>query len=158
MQRIAHDHLGAPHPRQPRTTAGTIGSSRQQASSPETQLTTPTGQPAPPGLSVVSPHPTPGLGRRQTSSSSPLSNRFQLCTAYSHARQHADQHAIDNAFRKLEKAAGGAQNVSAYCAPVLAPSTANSAATPNPEPHDPTHPEHPPVTTVPPDQQGQQTG
>jgi hypothetical protein len=156
MQRIAHDHLGAPHARQPRTTAGTTGSSQQQASSPETRLTTPTGQPAPPGLSVVSPRPTPpGIARRQTSSSSPsqLGNRYQLCTAYSRARQHADQHAIDNALRKLENAAGGAQNVTAYCAPVLASST----ATPNPEPHDPTHPDHPPVTTAP-EQQGQQTG
>jgi hypothetical protein len=159
IQRIAHDHLGAPHPRQPRTTVVTAGSSRQHPSAPPAWATTPTGHPAPPGLSVGTPRPTPsGPGRQSTTTSpSALGSREQLCTAYSRAREHADQHAIDNALYKLEKAAGGSQYVSAYCASVWATDTPTPS--PNPEPHDSGHPDqHPPLTTVPPSPgEGQQT-
>jgi hypothetical protein len=149
IQRIAHDHLGAPHPRQPSTTALTAGSSRQQSSAPPTQATTPTGHPAPPGLSVVTSRPTPsGPGRQSTTTlPSAVGSRELLCTAYSRAREHADPRAIDNALRKLEKAAAP-QSVSAYCAPVWA--TGTPTPSPNPEPRDSGHPsQHPPLTTVP---------
>jgi hypothetical protein len=157
MQRLAHDHLGAPHPRQHGTTAVTAGSGRR-GSPPTARLTTPTGHPAPPGLSAVSSRPTPSGpagGRSTTTSPSALSNRYQLCTAYSHARAQPDEHAAKNALRELEKAAGGPQNVSAYCAPVWGSGT----ATPNPEPHDSTHPDqHPPLTTVPASPDGRPPG
>lgn len=160
IQRLAHDHLGAPHARQPGTTAVTAASGGRGATSPGTQPTTPTGQAAPPGLSAVTGPPTPtssAHGRQSTSTSpSSLSDRYGLCTAYTRARAHADQHAIDNAMVKLAKAAGGPQNVSAYCAPVWG----TGAPTPNPEPHDSGHPsgQHAPVTTAPPGPEGQQSG
>jgi len=147
IQRIAHDHLGAPHPRHPKTTA-LAGSSPAQSSSLAARSTTPTGHPAPPGLSALTPHPTPSGPKRQTTPAAPsaLGDRDQLCTAYSRARAQSDGHAVDNAWRKLEKAAGGPQNVSAFCAPVWATGT----ATPNPEPHDSPYPDqHPPLTSVP---------
>jgi hypothetical protein len=158
IQRLAHDHLGAPHPRSPGVTALTSRSDRAHSSSLPARSDTPSDHPAPPGLSVVTPHPTSSVAGGQsasTTSPSQAGDRDQLCTAYAHARAHADAHAADNAFRKLEKAAGGAQNVSAYCAPVWRGNTPS----PNPEPHDSTHPDqHPPLTTVPGNPEGQQFG
>jgi hypothetical protein len=160
IQRLAHDHLGAPHPRQPRTAAGTDASSQQRGSSPTGPFTTPTGHPAPPGLSVVTSHPTAsGRGRPTTTtptSLSPLAERYGLCTAYSHARAQADEQAADNALRRLEKAAGRPDHVSAYCAPVWHTSTPS----PNPEPHDSANPttQHPPLTAVPPVPDGRPPG
>jgi hypothetical protein len=155
MQRLAHDHLGAPHPKQPGATAVTAGSSRRGSPPPAARLTTPTGHPAPPGLSAVTTRPTSsGPGRQSTTWPSALSNRYQLCTAYSHARAQPDKNAAKNALRELEKAAGS-QNVSDYCAPVWGSGT----ATPNPEPHDSAHPDqHPPLTTVPASPDGRPPG
>ena len=39
--------------------------------------------------------------------------KFGLCNAYSHANKHAKGHSV--AFANLEKAAGGAANVAAFC-------------------------------------------
>src|SRR5262249_1881963 len=106
------------------------------------------------GLSALTPQPTaPGPRRQATPAApSPLGDRDQLCTAYTRARAHSDGHAVDNAWRKLEKAAGGPQNVSAFCAPVWA------TPTPNPEPHYSPHPDQPPpLTSVPAIPQGQQS-
>jgi hypothetical protein len=156
IQRIAHDHLGAPHPKQHGTTTVTAGSSPRDSQSPAAPRMTPTGYPAPPGLSAVTSRPAPsGPGRQSTTLPSALSERYQLCTAYSHALAQPDKNAAKNALRELEQAAGGPQNVSAYCAPVWGAGT----ATPNPEPHDSAHPDqHPPLTTVPASPDGRPPG
>jgi hypothetical protein len=156
IQRLAHDHLGAPHPSQPKSTALKAQSSQPRSPSLAQGSDDQGGHPAPPGLSVVTPHPMSSADGQQgtTDSQNAQGGPDQLCTAYAHARVQADQHAADNALRKLEKAAGGPQNVLAYCARVWG----SGAPTLNPEPHDSTHPEHPPLTSVPANPQGQQSG
>ena len=53
---------------------------------------------------------------------------FGLCTAYAHATKHGTAAKKAVAFRNLEKAAGGAANVTSFCASVAHP---GSSATPH---------------------------
>jgi hypothetical protein len=78
---------------------------------------------------------------------------FGLCTAWAHAKAHgtASQQAV--AFRNLAAAAGGASNVTAYCAAVphpgpSSPPTAHPTGPPATHPTGPpaTHPTGPPAT------------
>jgi hypothetical protein len=56
------------------------------------------------------------------------SPKFGLCTAYSHETRHGSEAKTSVAFRNLAKTAGGAANVPGYCAGVLHPGAAQSAA------------------------------
>jgi hypothetical protein len=73
---------------------------------------------------------------------------FGLCTAYAHAKHHgtAAQKAV--AFRNLEKVAGGAANVAAFCASVAHPGASASpqagAASSHPSGPPSPHPSGPP--------------
>lgn len=61
---------------------------------------------------------------------------FGLCTAYAHAEAHGSASRRAVAFRNLEKAAGGAAKVAAYCASVPHPGASPShPAHPSPKPH-----------------------
>ncbi len=70
---------------------------------------------------------------------------FGLCTAYAHATQHgtAAQKAV--AFRNLEKAAGGAANVTSFCALVAHPGASATPQTGKPT----SHPTSKPTTSHP---------
>src|SRR5258706_218214 len=63
--------------------------------------------------------------------------RYGLCTAYAHLKAHGSARQKAVAFRNLATAAGGAANVTAYCAAVAHP-----RQTPPPQP--PRHPPPPP--------------
>jgi hypothetical protein len=63
---------------------------------------------------------------------------FGLCTAYAHAKAHGDAASASIAFRNLATAAGGADQIGAYCATVARPGS--SAAETHPTGHANSHP------------------
>jgi len=146
IQRLAHDHIGAPHgdgadvapgstTSRPKSTATALRSGRSSDNQ---------GQP---GLSAMTPTPGPtpsGPGRR-SSTSSPTNQRVQLCTAYTSARMRGDQGEADKAYRRLEKAAGGPDKVFAYCASVW-PTDPGPG---NYDPHNSSYPNPWPALTAP---------
>jgi hypothetical protein len=154
IQKLAHDHIGAPHGRPPHPQAASTSSRRPKPTATALRSGG-AGNPGQPGLSAVTPTPRPtpsGPGRRSTSSTrptssvspvSPASQRFQLCNAYLDARSRGHQSDADKAWRRLEKAAGGRENVLAYCAPVWPTGAINS------EPHDSSYPSQLPTSTAP---------
>ena len=144
MQRLAHDHIGAPrqHAARPHPTpAASHSSSTQKAL--RSDEGSEHGQP---GLSAVTPKrsthaPSPtGPGRSLPHGTS--AQRFVLCTAYVIARDHGAKPDADQLFRQLAKLAGGRGNVSDYCAPIW-------QANPG-DPRDPGYTgAHPPISTAP---------
>ncbi len=142
IQRLAHDHLGAPHGNSPNASGSTT--STRPTSTASALRSGRTGNAGQPGLSAMTPtsRPTPS-GPGRATSTAPASQRFQLCTDYAAARARGDQREADNAWRGLEKAAGGADNVAAYCAPVW-PTGTNSF-----EPQDSRYPSPALPTTAP---------
>jgi hypothetical protein len=142
MQRLAHDHLGAPrqHPKPPPTIATSHQTPTQTAlrshGSPDDK-----GQP---GLSAVTPPPAATSAGRGSSTNGLRSQRYLLCTAYTTAHSHGTKADVDEALRQLVKAAGGHTKVLDYCAPIW-----HTNQYPN-DPHDPVYPSaHPPLTTAP---------
>ncbi len=149
MQRLAHDHLGAPrhhpvkpHPTRPPTHIALTHTALRSSDAAEH------GQP---GLSAATPRQTP---RAATSSTRPAkaaptqsisAQRFLLCTAYEVARDHGVQHDADRLFRELSTLAGGRDKVVAYCAPIWHPTPQLNPR----DPHDPGYPSlHPPKPTA----------
>jgi len=95
---------------------------------------------APPGAHPA--HPAIPVGPK-----APGSAAYGLCTAYAHLKAHgsAEQKAV--AFRNLAAAAGGAANVTAYCAGVPHPAATPSGKQPtHPAGKPATHPSHGPAT------------
>lgn len=138
MQRLAHDHLGAPrqHPKPPATVASTHQTPTQTA----LRSHAPSDEKGQPGLNAVTPSARTSASRG-SSANGIRSQRYLLCTAYTAARTKAQ---LDEALRQLTKAAGGHANVIEYCAPIW---HTNQFPT---DPHDPANPSaHPPVTTAP---------
>lgn len=125
IQRLAHDHIGAPHGEGPHPRPIATGPSRPKPTGTALRSGRPTGTAGEPGLSAMtpsSPHPsTSGPGRRP--STSPFSQRYQLCTAFVMAKARGDDHEADRAFRRLAKAAGGEDRVWDYCKPIWGGST-----------------------------------
>lgn len=60
---------------------------------------------------------------------------FGLCTAYAHATQHGTAARKAVAFRNLEKAAGGAANVTSFCASVAHPGASRTPRSGAPASH-----------------------
>ena len=145
IQRLAHDHIGAPHgDRADAAPAAT--SSRPKSAATALRSGRSSINPGQPGLSAMTPTPRPtpsGPGRR-SSSSTPTNQRVQLCTAYVSARMRGDQQEADKAMRRLENAAGGPDKVFAYCASVWA-----SPGPGNYDPHDSAYPNPWPTRTAP---------
>jgi hypothetical protein len=128
IQKLAHDHIGAPHRGSPHPQPASTSSRRPKPTATALRSGG-AGNSGQPGLSAVTPTPRPtpsGPGRRpaatspasRTSSLSLASERDELCTAYLQAQSRGDKSEMDKALRPLEKAAGGHDNVTAYCAPV----------------------------------------
>jgi hypothetical protein len=69
---------------------------------------------------------------------------FGLCTAWAHAKAHGTSSQQAVAFRNLAAAAGGASNVTAYCAAVPHPG-ASSSHSPHPAGPPASHPTGPPA-------------
>jgi hypothetical protein len=138
MQRLAHDHLGAPrhHPKPPPT----IVPSHQTPTQTALRSRGSSDDKGQPGMTAATPPPqTPAS--RSSSANGIRSQRYLLCTAYTAARSKAQ---LDEALRQLVKAAGAHENVLDYCAPIW-----HTTQYPN-DPHDPAYPSaHPPVTTAP---------
>jgi hypothetical protein len=122
IQRLAHDHIGAPHgapahkpvltSTRPKSTHTALRSGRA-------------GLPGQPGLSAMTPTPTPtSSSKSQTQPPSSTTNstaadvRTQLCMAYVSARMRGDDDAANKAYQKLADAAGGRDKVVDYCAPI----------------------------------------
>jgi hypothetical protein len=84
-----------------------------------------------------------------------------LCTAWAHAQTHGTPSQQAVAFRNLATAAGGASNITAYCAalPHPGPSATHPTAPPTPHPTGPptSHPTGPPATHPTPHTTGQPT-
>jgi len=138
MQRLAHDHLGAPRhdPKPPPT----IVPSHQTPTQTALRSHGPSDDKGQPGLTAATP-PLQTPASRSSSASGIRSQRYLLCTAYTAARSKAQ---LDEALRQLVKAAGGHTNVVEYCAPIW-----QTTQYPN-DPHDPAYASaHPPVTTAP---------
>ena len=137
IQKLAHDHIGAPHGDHPRVPASLP--SRQKPTGTALRSGRPSGTLGQPGLSAMTPttpRPSPsGPGRRP--STTPVSQRFQLCTAYVTARARGDNDEADRAYRRLEKAAGGQDNVWAYCEPVWGGDHSGGS----PDPHGSSYPD-----------------
>jgi hypothetical protein len=70
---------------------------------------------------------------------------FGLCTAWAHAKAHGTSSQQAVAFRNLAAAAGGADNVAAYCAAVPHPG-ASSSGTAHPAGPSASHPTGPPAS------------
>src|SRR5882757_8923735 len=88
IQRLAHDHIGAPHGDRPDRAGGDHVPSEVHRNGPA--LGPFVGQP---GLSAMtpSPRPTPSGPGRRSSSPTPTNQRFALCTAYVSALARGDQ-------------------------------------------------------------------
>ncbi|HEY7049386.1 MAG TPA: hypothetical protein VH373_19370 [Jatrophihabitantaceae bacterium] len=121
IQRLAHDHIGAPHG----APAHKPAASSTRPQSTHTALRSGRGAlPGQPGLSAMTPTPPPtSSSKSQTRPSSSTNSttadvRSQLCTAYVSARMRGDDAAADKAYQKLADAAGGRDKVWDYCAPV----------------------------------------
>ena len=123
IQRLAHDHIGAPQQHRHHTAAP----SRAHPTPTQTALRSsqaPKG--GQPGLSAVTlppAHTRPGSSSRGGTqpTSGPRSQRFLLCNAYTAAVASGKKRDVDAALRSLEQAAGGADRVLVYCAPVWHP-------------------------------------
>jgi hypothetical protein len=86
------------------------------------------GAPAP----ARQPAPTPGPARPATTGGP----AYGLCTAWAHAKAHGTAAQRAAAFRRLAAAAGGAGNVTAYCATAAPPRmSASQPPEPSPAPH-----------------------
>jgi hypothetical protein len=150
IQKLAHDHIGAPHGRSPHPQPASTTSRRSKTTATALRSGG-AGNSGQPGLSAVTPTPRPtpsGPGRRPAATSaasrtlSVASQRDELCAAYLQALRSGDKSAMDNALRPLEKAAGGHDNVTAYCAPVWPSGAITSQA------HDSGYPHQLPTRTV----------
>ena len=96
--------------------------------------------PAPP---AGPPHQSPGQPTTESTSAAP-GTRPGLCAAYQHALAAGRPGQQRKAFKKLVVAAGGAGNVTSYCAGVAEPQpTPGGQATHPAHPAHPTHPAHP---------------
>jgi hypothetical protein len=146
IQRLAHDHIGAPHGDHPGSHLPDAVPSRPKPTGTALRSGRPGGTVGQPGLSAITPttpRPSPsGPGRRPNTT--PISQRLQLCTAYVTARVRGDTREADRAFRRLENAAGGRDNVWAYCEPVWG---GGDHSTSYPGPHDSNYPDPWPQTT-----------
>ncbi len=145
MQRLAHDHLGAPrqhpakpHPIRPPThVAQTALRSSEAAEHGQS------------GLSAVTPKQTPRASTATRPAKAPTrsisTQRYLLCTAYKVARDHGRQDDADRLFHQLSKVAGGNDNVVDYCAPIW-----HQTPQLNPrDPRDPGYPSmHPPIPSA----------
>jgi len=82
------------------------------------------------GAPTPKPHPSPAASHRATPVGPNASGHpaFGLCTAFLHGKEHGRQADKSVAFRNLARAAGGAANVTSYCAKVPHPGAAQSAA------------------------------
>jgi hypothetical protein len=146
IQRLAHDHIGAPHGDRANAAPGST-TSRPKSTATALRSARSSDNQGQPGLSAMTPTPRPtpsGPGRR-SATSNPTNQRVQLCTAYISARMRGDQQEADKAFRQLENAAGGPDKVFAYCASVW-PTNPGSG---NYDPHDSTYPDPWPARTAP---------
>ena len=150
MQRLAHDHLGAPrkhpvHPHHPTSSPTHVAPTKSALRSNDAPEQ---GQP---GLSAVTPKRPPNVSASTTrpgngSVSGVTPQRFLLCTAYVAARDHGRKSDADKAFGELAKLAGGRDKVVEYCAPIW---HANQQLNPG-DPHDPGYlGSHPPISSVP---------
>jgi uracil-DNA glycosylase len=102
-------------------------------------------RPAPhhPATLASSPHLSPSQPATESTSAAP-GTRPGLCAAYHHALAVGSPGQQREAFRKLVHAAGGAGNVTSYCAGVAEPQpTPGGQATHPAHPAHPTHPPHP---------------
>lgn len=157
MQRLAHDHLGAPGnhhaapPHHHRTAAGVP----PHATAPPLRSPYPSEGEERPGLSAVASSPPSSVLPRRSPSTPPArsTDRYRLCMTYTVAAKQQDAQAVARAYRALIKAAGGPQQVAEYCAPVWPPSQ-SITPNPDPEPRDPVRPSGPPIKIgpQPPDQ------
>ena len=137
IQRLAHDHIGAPHAR-PHTP--TVSSSRSKST--QTALRSGRGGvPGPPGLSAMTPTPTPTptkpMSRPVSTTPTTADVRLKLCLDYTSARLQGDDQAAAKAYQKLVDAAGGRDKVLAYCQPVLPPGSTFPRQHGNPKTPDP---------------------
>jgi hypothetical protein len=118
IQRLAHDHIGAPHGDRPGSHRPGSLPSRPKPTGTALRSGRPSGTVGQPGLSAMTPtapRPSPSGPGRRPSTTTPVSQRFQLCTAYVTARARGDEREADRAFRRLAKAAGGQDHIWAYC-------------------------------------------
>jgi hypothetical protein len=149
MQRLAHDHIGAPRNHPPRTPAKAAPA---HLTPTHTALRSSDGsEHGQPGLSAVTPKRSPrtpaSSTRPGTQPSRSISTQaFFLCTAYQIARQHGTGADADRVMRDLAKLAGGRDKVSDFCAPVWQPTQQRNTG----DPRDPgnQHP-HPPISIAP---------
>jgi hypothetical protein len=96
-----------------------------------------------PATPAGSPHQSPGQPTTESTSAAP-GTRPGLCAAYQHALAAGRPGQQRKAFKKLVVAAGGAGNVTSYCAGVAEPQpTPGGQATHPAHPAHPTHPPHP---------------
>lgn len=151
MQRLAHDHLGAPGdhhagpPRHTRAAGGSLSPTARPLQSPDQSQNE--GRP---GLSAVAPSARSSVQPSwppSTAAAHPA-DRYRLCTAYTVATNEDDAPAAARAYRALVKAAGGPGQVAGYCAPVWSPGQ-RVTPDPDPEPRDPVRPSGPPIKIVP---------
>ena len=94
-------------------------------------LPVPAGTHARPGAASTPVRPKPASTSAAPDATGPAA--FRLCTAYAHAKAHGASKQSAAASRSLETAAGGAANVTSYCAAKLHPG-ASSAPAPQPTP------------------------
>jgi hypothetical protein len=96
-----------------------------------------------PATPAGSPHQSPGQPTTESTSAAP-GTRPGPCAAYQHALAAGRPGQQRKAFKKLVVAAGGAGNVTSYCAGVAEPQpTPGGQATHPAHPAHPTHPPHP---------------
>ena len=150
MQRLAHDHLGAPrnHPIRPHHPKP----SPTYVAPPTPALrSSDASEHGRPGLSAVTPKRPPNVSASTTRpGKGPIAGvtaqRYLLCTTYEVARDNGKKSDADKVFEQLAKLAGGRDKVVAYCATVW---HANQQLNPG-DPHDPGYlGSHPPISSVP---------
>jgi hypothetical protein len=148
IQRLAHDHIGAPHAAPPHKAPATVST---RPKSTQTALRSGrAGLPGEPGLSAMTPTPTtppakPSTTPRSSTTSPDADVRVTLCTAYVSARVRGDDQAAAQAYQKLADAAGGRDKVWNYCKAVWPtgssprPHRHDDSSVPDPNPTSPTY-------------------
>jgi len=123
IQDFAHHMVGAPSPDR----GGTHHNSNANAHATE--------------------HPNPGSAGQPVGPDATGPAKYGLCTAF--ANEKAENHQVDTnsvAFQAVEKAAGGAENIDAYCADATPPATGSRQTQPPAGPDDTDdHPTGPPI-------------
>jgi hypothetical protein len=149
MQRLAHDHIGAPRHHPPRTHANPAPT---HLTPNHTALRSSDGsEHGQPGLSAVTPKRSPRTSGATTRPGNPPPRGIStqgslLCTAYQIARDQGTKADADRVLRDLTKLAGGRENVSDFCAPIWHPTQQRNAD----DPGDPSYQDpHPPISIAP---------